>query len=281
MPRYIQDIFDNVCLERISTNGERIDTTQAAQNIRKAIIIDHCHGGYVALKLEELMLQKMQELGYKKSEQEKILKQLLVISYAPDCPLGISKAQTITFSSATDYQTNHCLKIKDYLQYYEFGIAFFPNKMGNVFYCTQIDKYGIEGNPQRVLKAINPDEWFDRLYKANSGDDSEDKSDDTSYLGEHEFPGFRKYDNMSRAALQMRTYMRRIFKNALIHSCKQKEGEFTPLPSISHLAADNSSQRKVFFRAKLVGYKLWTDMQVQTKLLRRKFTSDAICVDMD
>lgn len=274
MPRYVQDIFDNVFSERISTNGKRIDTVQAAQNLRKVIIIDHCHGGYVALKLEELMQQKMRELGYKKSDQEKILKQLLVMSYAPDCPLGVSKAQTITFSSAMDYETNHGSQLKDYLQRYDFGIAYFPDKMGNVFYCTQIDKRGIEGNPPPVYRAIDPDEWFNGMYK--------DTSDDTDYLGEHDFPGFRKYDNMSNGALQMRTYMRRIFKNALIHSLKQKTEDFTPLPSVAKLATnDTKLSRLVFFRAKLAGYHWWTDMQIKTKLLRQKFKQDIIKISLD
>ncbi len=274
-PQYVKDIFNNIFLERIAANNgtQRLSGTEAAQNIRKVIVMTHCHGGYVALKLEDELKRKMTELGYKKSEQKNILKQLLVLSYAPDCPLGISQAQTISFSSATDYQTNHGLKIKDYLQHYEFGVAFFPNRMGNVFYCTQIDKSGIEGNPQPVYKCVDPNEWFDRMYQ--------DKSDETSRLGEHEFMGFRKYDNMSRGTLQMRTYMRRIFKNALVHSCKQKEEAFTPLPSISHLAADDNAQRKHFFRTKFLGYRLWTDMQIQTKLMRKKFSQDVITVTLD
>lgn len=275
-PCYVQDIFEGLFLERISANEKRIDATLAAQNIRKSIIIDHCHGGYVALKLEEIMTQKMTELGYKKGEQENILKQLLVISYAPDCPLGVSKAQNITFSSAMDYETNHGSELKDYLQQFDFGIAYFPDKMGNVFYCTQIDKSGIEGNPPPVYQAvaIDPDEWFKGLSQA--------RPDDTKRLGEHQFPGFRKYDNMSKGALQMRTYMRRIFKNALLHSLKQKEEAFTPLPSIAKLATDDTKlSRLVFFRAKLAGYQFWTDMQIQTKLLRRKFKQDIKSVSLD
>lgn len=274
MPHYVEDIFNNVFLERISTNGRRISTIAAAQNIRKAIIFDHCHGGYVALKLEELMLTKMKKLGYNKSEREKIMKQLLVMSYAPDCPLGVSKAQTIAFSSAMDYETNHGSALKDYLQCYDFGIAYFPDKMGNVFYCAQIDKRGIEGNPPPVYTAVAPNEWFEGMYK--------DKSDDTNYLGEHEFPGFRKYDNMSNGALQMRTYMRQIFKNALLHSLKQKEEAFTPLPSIAKLASnDTKSSRQIFFRTKLAGYRLWADMQIQTKLLRRNFKQDIMKISLD
>lgn len=274
-PQYVKDIFNSIFLDRISTNNgtQRLSGTEAAQNIRKVNIMTHCHGGYVALMLEDELKRKMTELGYKKSEQKNILKQLFVLSYAPDCPLGVSQAQTISFSSATDYQTNHGLKIKDYLQYYEFGVAFFPDKRGNVFYCTQIDKRGIEGNPPPVYKSVDPDEWFDGIYQ--------DKSDDTSYLGEHEFMGFRQYDNMSKAALQMRTYMRRIFKNALVHSCKQKEEAFTLLPSISRLAADDSAQRMHFFKIKLWGYRLWTDMQIQTKLMRKKFSQDVQKITLD
>ncbi len=274
-PRYVTDIFNAVFLDRISSdNGtKRIDAMKAAQNLRKVIVSTHCHGGYVAFKLEEELKKKMTELGYDKSEQKDILKQLLVLSYAPDCPLGVSDTQTISFSSANDSNTDHSKKIKNYLQHYDFGIVYLPDKLGNVFYCTQIDKRGIEGNPPPVYVRVDPDEWFDRRL--------EDRIDDTSYLGEHEFMGFRQYDNMSRGALQMRTYLRRIFKNALVHSLKQKKEEFTPLPSVTRLAADDSFQRKVFFRAKFMGYKLWSDMQIQTKLLGRKFTNDVISVTLD
>lgn len=274
-PQYVKDIFNAVFLDRISSdNGtKRLEAVKAAQNIRKVIVMTHCHGGYVALKLEEELKKKMTELGYDKKEQKNILKQLLVLSYAPDCPLGISAVQTISFSSANDYNTNHSKKIKDFLQYYDFGIAYFPDKLGNVFYCTQIDKRGIEGNPPPVYQCIDPDEWFNGMYK--------DTSEDTSYLDEHEFMGFRKFDNMSKGALQMRTYLRRIFKNALIHSLKQKKEAFTPLPSVARLAADDSFQRKVFFRAKLLGYKLWSDMQIATKLFGKKFTNDVQSVTLD
>lgn len=274
-PQYVQDIFNGVFLNRISSdNGtKRLEAMKAAQNLRKVIVMTHCHGGYVALKLEEELKRKMTELGYKTKEQKDILKQLLVLSYAPDCPLGVSEAQTIAFSSACDYNTDHGKKIKDYLKYYDFGIAYFPDKLGNVFYCTQIDKRGIEGNPPPVYVAIDPEEWFNGMYK--------DRSDDTSHLGEHEFMGFRQYDNMSRGALQMRTYLRRIFKNALIHSLKQKKEDFTPLPSVARLAADNILERQVFFRAKLMGYKLWSDMQIETKIFRRKFTNDTLTCTLD
>ncbi len=266
-PQYIADIFNAVFIDRIATNNgtQKLSAKHAACNIRKVQIITHCHGAYVALKLEEFLTKKMAELGYAKHEQEKILKQLLVLSYAPDCILGTSKAETVSFSSAMDYNSTHGGQLKDYLQQYDFGVAFFPNKMGNVFYCTQIDKRGIEGNPPPVLVSVDPDEWFKDFHK------DKDTSDDTSHLGEHEFPGFRKYDNMSKGALQMMTYMRRIFKNALIHACKQKEEDFTPLPSISALAAENSSQHKVFLRAKYWGYRLWADMKIKTKFLHRNF----------
>lgn len=80
----------------------------------------------------------------------------------------------------------------------------------------------------------------------------------------------------------MRTYMRRIFKNALLHALKQKEEDFTPLPSIAKLATDDTKlSRLVFFRAKLSGYRLWSNMQFQTKLLRRKFKQDFITVSLD
>ena len=105
-PKYIDELFEKTILPRISTyKGKgKLSTEEACKRIRKLNIVAHCHGGYVAHKLEEKMQQTMSELGYNDKERKSIQSQLLIIGHAPACPLGISKSQFISFKSIYDEQ---------------------------------------------------------------------------------------------------------------------------------------------------------------------------------
>ncbi len=136
-PRYIQQIFDTIFLPRISKNNERISTSDAIQNIRNITIAAHCHGGYTFLKLEELMQNKMIELGYTSAERSEIQQQLLCVAYAPYCPLGVSKSTFIGFASVNDFEVEHKNFFHSDIQLTaannDFEIAWFPDKQGNFF----------------------------------------------------------------------------------------------------------------------------------------------------
>lgn len=107
-PRYVAELFNRAFLQRIcDENGSRLPVDEACRRMRKITIIAHCHGAYTFLKLEELMQQKMQELGYNPSERAKIQHELLCIAHAPYAPLGVSKSTMISFASADDDRLNH------------------------------------------------------------------------------------------------------------------------------------------------------------------------------
>jgi acylphosphatase len=142
-PRYIKKIFDTAFLPRISdTDGKRISTEEAMQNIRKLNIVAHCHGAYTFLKLEEMMTAKMKELGYTKQEQQQIQKQLLCVAHAPYCPLGISKSTLISFCSAQDDEVSHHnnfqTEIVNLNKQGEMTLSYFPERQGNVFICSSL-----------------------------------------------------------------------------------------------------------------------------------------------
>ena len=101
-PTYITEIFEKTLLPRISLhNGKgRLSKEEACKRIRKLNIVAHCHGGHVALKLEEKMQQALQDLGYTKEEKKLIQSQLLIVAQAPACPLRAFKSQFISFRSA-------------------------------------------------------------------------------------------------------------------------------------------------------------------------------------
>lgn len=142
-PRYIKKIFDVAFLPRISDkDGKKISKEEAMQNIRKLNIVAHCHGAYTFLKLEEMMMDKMKELGYTKQEQQQIQKQLLCVAHAPYCPLGVSKSTLISFCSAQDDEVSHYnnfhTEIVKLNTQGEMKLSYFPEKQGNVFICSSL-----------------------------------------------------------------------------------------------------------------------------------------------
>ena len=158
-PRYIQQIFDTIFLPRISKNNERISTSDAIQNIRNITIAAHCHGGYTFLKLEELMQNKMIELGYTSAERSEIQQQLLCVAYAPYCPLGVSKSTFISFASVNDFEVEHNNFFHSNIQLTaannDFEIAWFPDKQGNFFmvknlYEKHFSDHDFHGFPENI-----------------------------------------------------------------------------------------------------------------------------------
>lgn len=140
-PRYVQQIFDVIFLPRISQDGHRLDVETAKRNMRNITVYAHCHGGYTFIKLEELIQQKMIELGYTNQEIKEIQKQLVCVAYAPYCPLGVSKSTMISFLSARDYNTRY-YNLMELIgrNIMPDGVAWFPGAKGNLFVVPRIAK---------------------------------------------------------------------------------------------------------------------------------------------
>lgn len=175
-PKYIEKLYKTLIEPRISRKlgNERlkISQEQASINIRKMNIVAHCHGAFVALKLEEMMQQKMTELGYSKDERNMIQSQMLVIAHSPACPLGCSKSQFISFISARDLNPNDMKvtsssnlmnnylrnKMREDMRYtddilegkqptkdnFSLDVSYIPGKQGNAFIAKQKYPYGEE-----------------------------------------------------------------------------------------------------------------------------------------
>lgn len=178
-PQYIEDLYHKVIEPRISQNGKKIDAEEAMRRLRKVTFVAHCHGGFMAVKLEELMQQKMAELGYLGKERNQIQQQMTVIAHAPGCPLGVAKSNIISFMSAYDpkipqplnYFTNYVNKRieENNMRYYaeknknqeniekyrcfDLKPSFLSGKMGNMFLVKQRFPFSDEGPAD-----LNPDE---------------------------------------------------------------------------------------------------------------------------
>ncbi len=155
-PKYIEDLFERVLLPRITDiNGNKLPTDVAQRRIRKLNILAHCHGAYVATMLAEKMQTRMQELGYTKQDIDAIQSQLLVVALAPACPLGKTKTQFISFTSAYDdrvlrpnnwvsqyVQENRVCDLKNINQSknnpeWNLKTGFLDGQNGDVFYVKQ------------------------------------------------------------------------------------------------------------------------------------------------
>ena len=129
-PQYERDIFNTVILPRIagrSLNGkeQRLSFADAQRRIGKLVLIGHCHGAHVAMKLEYMMKQKMAELGYNNQEICHIQSQLTLIAYAPEAPLEQSAMRVIAFASAQDTHNPYQNYYDEYLRHKDFGVVYF------------------------------------------------------------------------------------------------------------------------------------------------------------
>ena len=136
-PKYVRDIFREFVEPRLSKDGRRLSEKEAIKNIRNLKIFAHCHGAYTVLMLENLMQDRMKELGYEEKSRERIQKQLLILAQAPYCPLGVSKSTMISFASVSDFEVSHSNGFEAALRALHkkevIPFSYFPDKKGNLF----------------------------------------------------------------------------------------------------------------------------------------------------
>lgn len=271
-PQYIQDIFDVAILPRISSNNgqTRLNQAKAVCNIRKLNLVTHCHGAYVAMQLEKLLNGKMTELGYSRSEQLQLKKNLFSINYAPNCmsSLGTNTA-FVSIESAMDGHN----ELKTYFQEYlhmthkDFGVCCIPLYNTKALICAQIDKAGIEGNPPRqwVCKKINEDgDFFAEIAKAHKEAVANDfkEPEEDNRVDEHSFLGFSPKEEMSKCGKKMQHFANNLLKNAIKNSLAQTEEKYIPLPPIQDLCADTFIEKCHFAKAVITGFKLSAQMKI-------------------
>ena len=247
MPQYVTDIFNEIFYPRLfDENNQFLPFTKALNRIRKLIFVTFCHGAYTMIKLEESLSKQLSTSPYSPSQIENLLKSLVVLAYSPDCPLGLSQMQFISFASAADLTIKHDNGFIDYVHrglfVEDFGLCYLPKKYGNVFYCAQYSQNGVEGNP-RVLQRIDPEEWYENLHK----DSAEEQKD--LHISEHGFLGFIPHAKMSNAAIKMQQIGCRILKNAILNAISK---DYKTL-STFELSASKIEDELIFLKAKIKG----------------------------
>lgn len=254
-PPYIDALYNQIIAPRISRlKGKvKLDAKTAEQNVAQLVIFAHCHGAYVALKLEELMTQNMKKLGYTSDEIAQIQKQMTVVAYAPACPLGVSKMNFISFKSLNDTFTgenynnisihllNQIVEDRDYWakkqlkkenksKPFDFQLSFYPDKLGHVFLIKQKSNYDdiIELDQQRNAYYLKDVDIADKEHN-------------------------NIFDGESEGSKTMQKIMQRVFANALLHAIKQQKRLSEPLSirdlAVGEVSQDPESDLKIFNEA--------------------------------
>lgn len=223
-PQYINDIYDTFIKPRLLQKGsiQRASVEEACQQMRKLNIYAHCHGGYTAMKLEQLTLQKMAELGYSKNEAAQIQKNLLVVAYAPYCPLGKAKSTMVSFASGDDRIVRHNNMFENTMRYLKdvenkkFPLSYFAGKKGNLFYAPTLGK-----------------------------------------VDQHEFNGFEPDEKLLNGdGRQMMKMLRQTLINGLKSSISSH-----PLGEIKDLTANDFMDKQYFDALEQNGEKMWQSIQ--------------------
>lgn len=101
--------------------GEKIDVLQAMKNMRNVNIMAYCGAMQSALRMEECLKNRMQELGYSEQEISQIQSQMCIIGYATDVKMRAEflhkkkiDSMCIAFGDVNDGDVNVSQGIKDY-----------------------------------------------------------------------------------------------------------------------------------------------------------------------
>lgn len=273
-PAYIDSLYNKIIRPRISRlNGKiKTDAATAARNMAQVVMFAHCHGAYSVLKLEELMRQNMQKLGYTKDEILDIQKQITVIAYAPACPLGVSKMNIVSYMSLNDSATNEKYnnaliytwqKMDDDLNYwmdtevlkkessekapFDFKLSFYPDALGNVFVIKQKYNY----------------------------DDSLDTDSHGEYFINQNFSDDKEHNNLGAGKTEDSQKMFRLMINALANACcraekQAKQQALVPQLSVQELVTGTINPQedlKIFKEACLAGIEQGQKIEADIKRL--------------
>lgn len=228
---HITDLYNRIIAPRISTNGKKLEITDALRQIRKITFVSHCYGAVIARKLQDETKIQMLKLGYTDSEIRKVLDQMLIISHEPAGNLSDPSKAFFNFASASDdemenqgswlkgfirshieedrsYMVNNDLTDMDRTWFPRLpstpstAIAFLPQRMGNLFLIPQGYPYS--------------DDFID----------NEEHNNVRGYITK--YPG----QNINATALNL--LARSVLVNGVKNSFEQKN-HFIPLPAINDL----------------------------------------------
>lgn len=240
-PMYIKDIYDLAIKPKVEAGGS--DLRAMRYYMRTITAVTHCHGGYVNLRMEQMLDNDLKEKEFNKIERDLIFRRIFSINYSPEAPVWLAKSNYVCVESAQDDHAQYQSQLKEYFQmtHPDFGLIMLSS-MNNtrIFMCAQVDKAGVEGNPKRKQELLR--EECGVKYYGYKDVDPED-------IGEHDFLGFKKVKNMSKSAIKMQTFANNILRGSVRNSLKQTKDKLSLTPNVMRLASETPKQFAEFVKA--------------------------------
>ena len=239
-PAYIRDIYDLAFKSKVDAGGS--DLKAMRYYVRTLTTVTHCHGGYVNLRMEQMLDNDLKEKEFNKVERDLIFRRIFSVNYSPEAPVFLAKSNYVCIESAQDDHAQYQSRLKEYFQmkHPDFGLIMLPSRNNRIFMCSQVDKAGVEGNPVRKQEFIK--EEFGVKYYGYKDVDPND-------IGEHDFLGFDVVKNMSKGAVKMQMFANNILRGSIRNSLKQTKDKLSLTPNVMRLASETKEQFFEFVKA--------------------------------
>lgn len=230
IPRYIKELYQKTLAPRLrDENGTRVSIEKASQRLNMLILANHCQGSTVALQLETLLTQDMQNLGFKKDAQNYLLKQLHTINVAPVTPYGITKTTSYKFVSFADETATsvHTQKIDYILKRQQEHERFLSSLKEDPEQRKQ------DNHPFMMNFALFRPTANETVFAVNNLYPLEIRQDEDYDGIEHTFASYSDKDDDDRTKQgdQMSMMFRELL-NRLAENAKKNEKELTEFPDI-------------------------------------------------
>jgi len=96
----------------IEKNSLKIEVIQAMKNMRNVNILSNCDATSFVQEMEELLLNRMKELGYSEEECEKIQSQMCIFPISTNRLNGAQKSTCVSFKDINDSEVNDNVSIE-------------------------------------------------------------------------------------------------------------------------------------------------------------------------
>ena len=204
-----------------SNTRKRLPKERALKNMRNLNIATHSFGDYFAIKLSEVMYEKMQVLGYAPKEAADIMKQVAVLTLGGPTVLG----EKNRFTTLNVFSTRDAIS-----SFFQSSAAW--NKYLSDLFREKSDNQGMYLSFSNNEAALVLNRFYKSSFKPNEG-------------AEHGNVFFETdTKKMTRGAANAKILYRNFLANALAHSIQNADSDtFRPLPAFTDLlrAAKNSA----------------------------------------
>ena len=231
IPNYIYDIYKTIIAPRLrNDDGTKASISTISQRLNKLVFVNHCQGSTVAFQLERLLEKDLDNLGYSKSVQSFLLKQVQNIHLAPVTPYGKTKTTTFKFLSlsdkkATSIRHNRLSYIRKRKKEHQKFLDNIKEKHSSPPTTTpfSMDFSVIRPTSNETIFAVNNFYPLEHQELYNDTQTDIEHCFDTFYEKDDEYRT-KQGDRLSQTFIELVNYL-------VEHACKNQK-EYTELPSI-------------------------------------------------